>query len=478
MRRNGACGPVDLAGSPMRACTRWRSATSTSAAASGPIASDSTASGCCSTASTGSRRRATSRTSAPRPAARTPRSAVWSSWTPTSTSGSRRSAGSSARAVRGTGASCRRGDRARRGRAGGQRLPELLLPGRQAGQRFENLAWDHELYCAGHLTQAAVAHARGRGDERLLGVARRFADHIVRGVQPDRDRRLAATRRSRPRSSSSTGTPASGATWISRAYFVDARGRCTLAAGALRLELLPGPRPGARGDRGRPATPCAPSTSRRAWPTSTSRPATPRCWTRCARSGATCPAQVLCHRRRWARTTPTRRSATRSSCRPTAATRETCAAIASVHVELADAARHRRRPVRRPASSARSTTASSPASRSTAAATPTSTRCTCATRTATRSSAARGGCRGSRAPAARRTSCGCWRASSIISRRRTPAACRSTTTRPASCGAARGRCAWPPTTPGMAASRSRSRRPRDAPWALSLRVPAWCRTRA
>jgi uncharacterized protein len=46
------------------------------------------------------------------------------------------------------------------------------------GPRFTNLAWDHELYCAGHLTQAAIAHARGRGDERLLGVARRFADHI------------------------------------------------------------------------------------------------------------------------------------------------------------------------------------------------------------------------------------------------------------------------------------------------------------
>jgi DUF1680 family protein len=48
----------------------------------------------------------------------------------------------------------------------------------QPGPRFTNLAWDHELYCAGHLMQAAIAHARGRGDERLLGVARRFADHI------------------------------------------------------------------------------------------------------------------------------------------------------------------------------------------------------------------------------------------------------------------------------------------------------------
>ena len=48
------------------------------------------------------------------------------------------------------------------------------------GPRFSNLAWDHELYCAGHLFQAAVAHARTRGDERLLRVARRFADLLVR----------------------------------------------------------------------------------------------------------------------------------------------------------------------------------------------------------------------------------------------------------------------------------------------------------
>jgi uncharacterized protein len=46
------------------------------------------------------------------------------------------------------------------------------------GPRFGNLAWHHELYCCGHLIQAAVAHVRGRGDDRLLAVARRFADHV------------------------------------------------------------------------------------------------------------------------------------------------------------------------------------------------------------------------------------------------------------------------------------------------------------
>ena len=36
----------------------------------------------------------------------------------------------------------------------------------------------HELYCAGHLFQAAVAHHRATGSRRLLDVATRFADYI------------------------------------------------------------------------------------------------------------------------------------------------------------------------------------------------------------------------------------------------------------------------------------------------------------
>ena len=47
------------------------------------------------------------------------------------------------------------------------------------GERFVQLAWGHELYCAGHLIQAAVALHRTRGDRRLLDVARRVADLVV-----------------------------------------------------------------------------------------------------------------------------------------------------------------------------------------------------------------------------------------------------------------------------------------------------------
>ncbi|WP_329310920.1 glycoside hydrolase family 127 protein [Streptomyces sp. NBC_01262] len=46
------------------------------------------------------------------------------------------------------------------------------------GLHFVELRWGHELYCAGHLIQAAVAHHRATGREDLLTVARRFADHI------------------------------------------------------------------------------------------------------------------------------------------------------------------------------------------------------------------------------------------------------------------------------------------------------------
>ena len=43
---------------------------------------------------------------------------------------------------------------------------------------FIDLRWGHELYCAGHLIQAAVAHHRATGRTSLLEVAQRFADHI------------------------------------------------------------------------------------------------------------------------------------------------------------------------------------------------------------------------------------------------------------------------------------------------------------
>ena len=45
--------------------------------------------------------------------------------------------------------------------------------------RYGRLAFSHELYCAGHLIQAAIACHRGPGLTGLLAVARGFADHLV-----------------------------------------------------------------------------------------------------------------------------------------------------------------------------------------------------------------------------------------------------------------------------------------------------------
>ncbi|MCG5217925.1 beta-L-arabinofuranosidase domain-containing protein [Streptosporangium soli] len=48
----------------------------------------------------------------------------------------------------------------------------------EPGRRYTRLVDSHEHYCAGHLFQAAVAACRTTGGERLLGVARRLADHL------------------------------------------------------------------------------------------------------------------------------------------------------------------------------------------------------------------------------------------------------------------------------------------------------------
>ena len=53
-------------------------------------------------------------------------------------------------------------------------------------KRWVNLRDDHEMYCAGHFIQAAVAHFRATDSPRLLNVARRVADHIDGIFGPDK----------------------------------------------------------------------------------------------------------------------------------------------------------------------------------------------------------------------------------------------------------------------------------------------------
>ncbi len=101
------------------------------------------------------------------------------------------------------------------------------------GMRFEQLEMGHELYCAGHLIQGAVALHRTSGDETLLMIARKVADLIVDsfgqadgkvdGVcgHPEIETALVELYRE-------TGEPA----YLDRArYFVDRRGHGLIPAG-------------------------------------------------------------------------------------------------------------------------------------------------------------------------------------------------------------------------------------------------------
>lgn len=51
--------------------------------------------------------------------------------------------------------------------------------------RWKNLAEGHELYCAGHLIEAAVAYYNATGTDKLLEVAKRFADLIATVFGPE-----------------------------------------------------------------------------------------------------------------------------------------------------------------------------------------------------------------------------------------------------------------------------------------------------
>ncbi|THV24537.1 glycoside hydrolase family 127 protein [Glycomyces paridis] len=51
--------------------------------------------------------------------------------------------------------------------------------------RYSDLSSGHELYCTGHLLQAAVARVRTAGEDELVAIARRAADHVCREFGPD-----------------------------------------------------------------------------------------------------------------------------------------------------------------------------------------------------------------------------------------------------------------------------------------------------
>lgn len=60
------------------------------------------------------------------------------------------------------------------------------VQGGMADERLSSMRWSHELYCLGHLVQAAIAFVRSNGRRDLLEVAIRFADLVERELGPGR----------------------------------------------------------------------------------------------------------------------------------------------------------------------------------------------------------------------------------------------------------------------------------------------------
>ena len=48
---------------------------------------------------------------------------------------------------------------------------------KEPGKQWTNLHDAHELYCAGHLIEAAVAYTEATGKRKLLDIVCRFVDH-------------------------------------------------------------------------------------------------------------------------------------------------------------------------------------------------------------------------------------------------------------------------------------------------------------
>ena len=59
----------------------------------------------------------------------------------------------------------------------------------QPGKRWTNLRDCHELYCAGHLIEGAVAYFQATGKRKLLDVMARYADHIASVFGPEAGKR-------------------------------------------------------------------------------------------------------------------------------------------------------------------------------------------------------------------------------------------------------------------------------------------------
>jgi len=76
---------------------------------------------------------------------------------------------------------------------GEQQLPDGYLNSYylavEPEKRFTKIQWSHELYCAGHLMEAAVAYFKATGNRSLLQIACRYADLIDSTFGPESNKR-------------------------------------------------------------------------------------------------------------------------------------------------------------------------------------------------------------------------------------------------------------------------------------------------
>jgi len=108
-------------------------------------------------------------------------------------------------------------------------------------ERWSNLRDLHEMYCGGHLIQAAVAHHRVTGNARLLTVARRFADLLCEVFGPaEQGKRVMVDGHEEIEMAlielaRETGEPR----YLKQAeFFIDARGHGLLHSGRMGLDYF------------------------------------------------------------------------------------------------------------------------------------------------------------------------------------------------------------------------------------------------
>ncbi|MEX2318741.1 MAG: beta-L-arabinofuranosidase domain-containing protein, partial [Bauldia sp.] len=61
--------------------------------------------------------------------------------------------------------------------------------GREIDKRWTNLRDNHELYCAGHMLEGAIAYYQATGNRRLLDVMLKYVDHIAETFGPGEDQK-------------------------------------------------------------------------------------------------------------------------------------------------------------------------------------------------------------------------------------------------------------------------------------------------